>query len=300
MAFPTTSHTATSLASFIPEVWGEKVNEFYRAKLVAAPFFTDRSDELSGGGDVLYTPSITELSATAKSNATAVTLAAPTDPKITLTVDQWYESSFAIEDAQAAQAQHSYTIMERYAKSAAYAIAKKLDTAIVTLFASFSTSVGSSTTALADSDIRAAISALESANVDTEECAFFVHPVVFWKQIQNIEKFSLAVNSPVNDPTAKKPAGYLYGFPVHQTTNIQYVSGTTGRSNAFAHPDAIHWATSPLGAGGSEGAMVGTSGIRVQSNYEPTYLSTVTTADILYGVIENRDAAGVLVLSPAT
>jgi hypothetical protein len=74
MAFPTTSHTSTSLDSFIPEIWGEKINEFFRAKLVTAPFFTDRSDEVSEGGDVLYTPSVTELTASAKSNATAVTL----------------------------------------------------------------------------------------------------------------------------------------------------------------------------------------------------------------------------------
>ena len=298
MAFPTTSHTSTSLDSFIPEVWGSKINEFFTAKLVAAPFFTDRSDEVSGGGDVLYTPTITELAATAKSNATAVALNAPTDPKVTLTVNQWYESSFAIEDAQAAQVMRSYTVQERYAKGAAYAIAKKLDTAIVTLFSGFSNSVGSSTTNLADSDVRSAISILESADVDTTECAFFVHPAVFWKQIQAIDKFSLAINSPVNDPTAKRPAGYLYGLPVYQTSQITYVSGTTGRNNALAHPDSIHWATSPLGAGGSMGAMVGANGVRVQSNYIPEYLSTVTTADILYGVVENRDSAGVRVLSP--
>jgi len=299
MAFPTTSHTGTSLDSFIPEFWGEKINEFFRAKLVAAPFFTDRSDEVSEGGDVLYTPSVTELSANAKVNATAVTLNAPTDPKVTLTVNQWFESSFAIEDAQAAQVKRSYTIMERYAKSAAYAIAKKLDGAIVALFNGFSGSVGASTTALADSDIRGAISTLESSNVDTTECAFFVHPSVFWTQVQAIDKFSLAINSPVNDPTAKRPAGYLYGLPVYQTTQIAYVSGTTGRINALAHPDAIHFATSPLGAGGSMGAMVGSSGIRVQSNYIPDYLSTVTTADILYGVVENRDEAGVRILTKA-
>lgn len=298
MAFPTDTHTGTSLDSFIPEVWGAKINEFFRAKLVAAPFFTDRSDEVSMGGDVLYTPSITELTATAKSNATAVSLVAPTDTKVTLTINSWFESSFAIEDAQAAQVMRSYTVQERYAKSAAFAIAKKLDTAIVTLFSGFSNSVGSSTTNLADSDIRSAISILESANVDSSECAFFVHPAVFWKQIQNIDKFSLAINSPVNDPTAKKPAGYLYGLPVFQTTQITNVSGTTGRNNALAHPDAIHWATSPLGAGGSMGSMVGQGGVRVQSNYIPEYLSTVTTADILYGVIENRDSAGVRVLSP--
>lgn len=299
MAFPTDSHTGTSLASYIPTIWGEKVNEFFRAKLVAAPFFTDRSSELSAGGNVLYTPGTTELTANSKTNAATVTLNSPTDSKITLTVSNWYEASFAIEDAQAAQVMRSYTLQERYAKAAAYAIAKKLDTAIVSLFSGFSTVVGASTTNLADSEIRSAISALESANVDTAEAAFFVHPAVFWKQIQNIDKFSLAINSPVNDPTAKKPAGYLYGFPVYQTSNIQYVSGTTGRNNAFAHPDALHWATSPLGAGGSMGSMVGSSGIRVQSNYIPQYLSTVTTADILYGVIENRDTAGVLMLTAA-
>lgn len=299
MAFPSDSMDGTSLASTIPEVWGEQVNEFFRAKLVAAPFFTDRSDEVSEGGDTLYTPSISELTATAKTNATAVTLNAPTDPKVTLTINQWFESSFAIEDAQAAQVKRSYTIMSRYAKSAGYAIAKKLDSAIIALFTGFSTSVGASTTALADSDIRNAIAALESADVASEECAFFMHPNVFWKQVQALDKFSLAINSPVNDPTAKRPLAHLYGLPIYVTTLIPNVSGTTGRINALAHPDAIHFATSPLGQGGSMGAMVGSMGIRVQSNYIPDYLSTVTTADILYGVVENRDEAGVRILTQA-
>lgn len=279
--------------------WGQKLNDFYKAKLVAAPFFVNRSDELRDGGKSLYTPTLTEMSANAKSNATAVTLNAPTDTKVTLTVDQWYECSFAIEDAEAAQVMRSYSLMERYAKNAGYSIAKKLDVAIVTLFSGFSTSVGSSTVNLADSDIRNAIAALESADVDTTECEFFVSPNVFYKQIQAIDKFSLAINSPVNDPTRKAPAGFLYGIPVNVTTTIQYVSGTTGRYNALAHPDAIHWATSPLGSGGSMGSMVGASGVRVQSNYVPQYLSTVTTADIMYGVIENRDTSGVAIVTPA-
>jgi hypothetical protein len=299
MAFPTGTEDQTTLASEIPLLWGQKLNDFFKAKLVAAPFFTDRSDELRNGGKSLYTPNLTEMTANAKANATAVTLNNPTDTKITLTVDQWYECSFAIEDAEAAQIMRSYSLMERYAKNAGYSIAKKLDTAIVTLFSGFSTTVGSSTVNLADSDIRNAIAAIETANCDLEECEFFVTPNVFWKQVQAIDKFSLAVNSPVNDPTRKAPAGYLYGRPVNVTTVIQYVSGTTGRYNALAHPDAIHWATSPLGAGGSKGSMVGTHGIRVQSNYVPQYLSTVTTADIMYGVIENRDNAGIAIITPA-
>lgn len=301
MAYPAGTMTPTSLANDIPALWGQRINEFYRAKLVMASFFTDRSDELAGGGNILYTPSISELTATAKSNATAVALQGPTDAKITLTVNQWYESSFAIEDAEAAQVKQSYAIMRRYASSAGYSIARNLERAIAVLFAGFSNVVGSSTATLVDSVIRAAITKAEQNNVDLQSMAFFVDPAVFWNQIQGIDKFSLAINSPVNDPTAKRPDGHLYGIPVYVSNNIRYVvvSASAGRYNALAHPDAIHWATSPLGAGGSAGQFVGTDGIRVQSNYIPEYLSTVTTADILYGVIENRDEGGVSILTSA-
>lgn len=266
-----------------------------------ADFFTDRSSELAGGGSTLYTPNLTEMSASAKSNATAVTLNAPTDTKVTLVVDQWYEVSFAIEDREAAQVKHSYYIQERYATNAGYTMAKKLEVALASLFSGFDASVGASTTNLADSEIRAAISALESNGIDTSsDVAFFVSPAVFWKQIQNLDKFSLAINSPVNDPTAKTPRASLYGIPVYVSNNIQYVSGTTGRWNALAHKDALHFATSPLGTGGSAGSsMTGRYGVRVQSNYIPDYLSTLTTADLLYGTIENRGNAGIAILTAA-
>ncbi len=294
--FPTATMSSTTLASNIPLIWGEKINEFFKLKLFIADFFVDRSSELSGGGSALYTPNLTEFTAAAKSNATAVTLNNATDTKVTLTVDQWYEVSFAIEDREAAQVKHSYYLQERYAQGAGYTIAKKLEVALAELFDNFSTSVGASTTALADSEIRAAIAALQNVGIDTtQDVAFFVHPNVFWKQIQNLDKFSLAVNSPVNDPTAKNPMATLYGIPVFVSANIQYISGTVGRSGALAHKDALHWATSPLGSGGSlsGGSMTGKYGVRVQSNYIPEYLATLTTADLLYGVVENRDNAGV-------
>jgi hypothetical protein len=283
-------------------VWGEKINQFFKLKLMIADFFTDRSSELSGGGSALYTPNMTEMTANSKTNATAVTLNAPTDTKITLTIDQWYEVSFAIEDREAAQVKHSYYIQEKYAMNAGYTMAKKLEVALATLFSGFSTTVGASTTNLADSEIRSAISALESVGIDTtSDVAFFVSPAVFWKQVQNIDKFSLAINSPVNDPTAKTPRATLYGIPVYVSNNIQYVSGTTGRANALAHKDALHWATSPLGSGGSMsgGSMSGKYGVRVQSHYIPEYLSTLTTADLLFGTVENRDNAGVCIYTAA-
>lgn len=295
MAFPTGTETATDLAVFIPEIWGEKINDFFKCKLVIADFFTDRSGELVGGGDTLYTPNLTQMSANSKTNGVAVTLNSPTETKIDLVVDQWYEVSFNIEDKEAVQVKQSYAIQERYAKNAGYTLGTTLETALAALFSGFSQSVGASNTAIADSDIRTAIATLEGNCVDLDEVAFFLHPNTFWLGVQNIDKFSLAINSPVNDPTAKMPEAFLYGIPVYKSTFIPVVTG--GRVNVLAHKDAIHWASSSLPVMTYGKGMVGKYGVRVQSSYIPDYLSTLTTADLLYGVIENRDNAAVKIIT---
>ena len=78
-SFPTDTFTAADLASFIPALWGQKVNDFFKSKLTMASFFVNRSDELADGGNIVYTPDFTEMAASAKSNGTAVnTMAALT------------------------------------------------------------------------------------------------------------------------------------------------------------------------------------------------------------------------------
>jgi hypothetical protein len=296
MAYPTGTFSQTNVAAFEPDIWGERLNDFMKKKLVMANFFTNRSAEVADGGRTLETPNLTEMSANAKSNATAVTLNSATETKITLTVDQWYEVSFAIEDAEAAQVKRSYVLQERYAKDAAYTIASKLDAAIAALFSGFSQVVGLSTQAVVDSDLRKAIGLMEAGNFDLDECAFFFDSKVFWNYVMGLTNFNTASANayPANFSPLLKPVGSLYGIPVLRSNNIAFISGAAGRKNALAHPDAIHFATAPLGVM-SEGGMVGSSGIRVQRNYIPDFLSTLVTADILYGVIENRDLAGIYI-----
>lgn len=308
MAFPTGTETATTLAQLIPNVWGQKINDFFKLKLMMADFFVNRSDELADGGITIYTPNLTEFSANTKTTGSGVTLNSVTETSISLNVSTWKEVSFAIEDKEAAQVKHSYYLQEKYAMNAGYTVAKSLEGDIANLFKDLnaSTTLGSSTVNVADSDIRAAISTLESVGIDTStDCAFFFHPAVFWKQLQNIDKFSLAINTPVQDPVAKRPTASLYGIPVYISANIKNVSGATGRYNVLANKDAIHWAAQALGSGGSMAgtqggnSFTGTYGVRVQSSYIPDYLSTITTADLCYGVVENRDNAGVCIMTPA-
>lgn len=302
MPFPTDTFTGIGgdLAVMIPQLWGERVNQFLRSELVLGNFFTDRSAELVDGGDTVYTPNMTEMTAYAKSNATAVTLNSPTETKVTLAVTNWFEVSFMIEDKEQATFKKSLYVQEKYASGAGHTAAKKLEVALASLFASFSNSVGTSTAAIADSNILAAIGLYEGANNRPADGAFFFDTKVFWNQVQALDKFSLAQNAPVQDPVALRPTAMLYGYPVYLSNNIQYVSGTTGRYNALASKDALHFATAALPvATGALNAMVGSMGVRVQTNYIPEYLGHLTTADILYGVVENRDESGVRILTSA-
>lgn len=292
MAFPTGTETATNLAELIPEIWGEKVNDFYRAKLKMTSFFTDRSDELAEGGDTLYTPNLTEMAANAKSNAAAVTLNANTETKQTLTVSNWYEVSFAIEDKEAVQVKRSYTLQQRYMKNAAFTAAKKLEDAVATLFQGFSVSVGTTATALSRTTVLAAISALESVDADFDEAAWFLHPKTLWEDVMAVDAFAIAnQNANAANPITKGAVAQIMGRPVYTSTRITKINTNADYCGALAVPDAIHYATAPLP--GQRDAM----GVRLQANYIPQYLSTVVTCDILYGAVENRDAGGIKIVS---
>jgi hypothetical protein len=106
-----------------------------------------------------------------------------------------------------------------------------------------------------------------------------------------IDRFALKLNTAGADPVTQGAIGTIYGRPVITSTLIQKINTNADYSGALAIPDALHWATAPLPG------QRDSYGVRLQSNYIPDYLSTLSTADILYGVIENRDAGGVEIVS---
>ena len=73
-AFPTGTHTNTTLASVVGLLWSNKMNIFYREKLKAVSFFTDLSSDFQKGAKSVYIPNVTEMTAHAKTTATVVTL----------------------------------------------------------------------------------------------------------------------------------------------------------------------------------------------------------------------------------
>lgn len=284
------------------EIWGQQINDYFRYNLTLASFFIDRSEELSDGGDTIYTPNLSALSVNAKTNNSEVTLSSPTYTTQTLIVSTWKEASFVIEDREMAQLKKSYYLQSKIAEGGAYEVAQDLDDAIAALFAGFSTSVGASSTNLADSDLLSAIATLETTGVPgiyTGEVAFILHPNTFYRQIGTIDKFTLWQNTNTEQPRTKRPTPMLYGIPVIVTPAVPNESGSSGRLNVLAHKDALHWARLSMPAKATMG-FVGSEGVRVQQSYVHEYLGELVTIDLCYGVVENRDNAAVLLKSHAT
>ena len=300
MALGTNGFTFADLDVNIPEVWGEQINDYFRYNLKLASFFVDRSDELSDGGDTIYTPNLSALSVNTKTNNAEVTLSSPTYTTQTLVVSTWKEASFVIEDREMAQLKKSYYLQSKIAEGGAYEVAQDLDDAIAALFSGFSTSVGASNTNLADSNLLAAIATLEAAGVPgiyTGDVAFILHPNTFYRQIGIIDKFTLWQNTKSEEPRMKAPTPMLYGIPVIVTPAVGVTLGS--RNNVLAHKDAIHWARLSMPAKAAMG-YVGSEGVRVQQSYVHEYLGELVTIDLCYGVVENRDNAAVLLKSTQT
>ena len=283
MALGSNHFDTTDSAMLIPSIWSSSVNDVFRANLKAANFFEDWSSDVAEGGDIIYMPNITQLTATSKSAATEVTLSDNTDSKITLTINQHYHCAFIIEDAVGSKFKTSYKAQSLYAENAGYAVAYQLEVALLNLCRGFSQTVGSSTADLADSNIRRAIEYLDTANVPQTDRAFFLHPHITW-YLAGIDRFSVLQNTGAADPLKNK-FGTLYGIPVMQTTSLSVYLGH--RDGMLAHKSALAFAiANPSGMGGA-------NKVRLQSSYILEHLGTLVVADLLFGVIENRDTAGV-------
>jgi len=294
MALGSTHTSQTTAASYIPEVWSEKLNDFFRANLKAANFFEDWSGDVAGGGDIINRPNVSEMSANsyAFGSLTQVTLNAPTHGLITLTINNHQETSFLLQDDVMASLKASYGSQEVWMKNAGYTTAATLEDALLALFEAFSQTVGASHLSLNDSNIRAALRTLDVANVPMEDRAFFLYPQQTW-EVMGINKYSLLTNTAGADPVLKGAVGTLYGVPVISSTRIgvgTVVATTKGaRLNALAHKSAIAYAV-------ANPAGMSANAVRLQTQYLQEYLGTLVTADVIFGVIENRDSSGVLLM----
>ena len=311
MAFPnpTAAFTAADVAATTPEIWGDYMLEPTFPKAVLANFCVDLSYLVEEGGDTLHVPNIytnTFSASTQANEGDGVVDQSPAQVDVTLAIDTHSYVAWLFGDKTIKQLAFSEQLNKKYADEAMNVLMVALEDSLAALWSSITTNVvGDTATVLSDAEIRDAINALDSLNVDLTETAFFFHPFVFWTQLGGISKYYSQYSSNFNFirdgafgkmDQSRGLRGVLYDQPCYITTRI--VSGLQTYRNLFLHKEAFGYARQTPGIGGGTGNTA--SGIRVQSDYLLQNLGMLTVADQIYGVAVLRESFAVLVNANST
>ena len=304
----------TEAATFIPEIWSDEIIAAYQKNLKMAPLV--KKIAMSGKkGDKIHIPKPTRGDANAKAADTAVTIIANTESELTIDIDRHFEYSRLIEDIVEVQALNS--LRQFYTEDAGYALAVKVDTDLHSAGTGFgdggsivfSGSVaptdyqhsgcffndGGTTTQYTDDTIVAAdvftdaffrdmIQKLDDNNVPMEDRVLVIPPSVR-NTIMGIDRY---VSSDFVSGQAVQSGliGNLYGVDIYVSANCATIeaaadntaSSVDTRAAMLFHRDAI--------------VLAEQMSVRSQTQYKQEYLSTLYTADCLYGVQVYRPEAG--------
>ena len=270
-----------------PDIWAPRVDAIFKARLVAAKFFQDFSDYVTEGGKSINIPSQgTYTAAAITTTAGELATMLVTDTRTVLDINKWYGVSRYFADYQAAQVGRNYRIKEIFADSMAYVLAKQLDTSLLALATGDAAAanpagvVNASTAGLKSSDLEAALAYVESYNIPREECIWFFHPNVYYKEVMAVQKLYDA--SQFGKPSLIMGThDTLYGVPVVVTSQVPVCNASneaaiTKHRNLLVHNSFACYALGNLPNGTP-------SGVRIQEKQSESLRVTVI-GDIMYGV----------------
>lgn len=291
---------------FIPEIWSDEVVAAYKKNLVLANLVNKMSMR-GKKGDTLHIPKPTRGTATAKAANTTVTIQADTESEVLVSIDKHFEYSRFIEDIVEVQALAS--LRRFYTDDAGYALAKKVDDELFALGKTFgdgssdwthsnSYYIDASTglTAYADDTVvpadvftdagfRALIKLMDDADTPMDG-RFFAIPPSLRAAIMGIDRYN---SSDFVDGRGVQNGriGMLYGIDIYVTSNSPIIetdaenSASNGgdiKAAILAHRDTM--------------VLAEQLGVRSQVQYKQEYLSTLYTADTLFGIKTVRPETG--------
>lgn len=258
--------------------------------LVMAPLVKRFDSLVTGKGDTINIPNLSNLTATSKSANTQVTLQSPTETNTQILINNHYESSFLVEDIL--KVQSNYDLMSEYTSKAGEAIARNVDSALLAEYSNFTnTDVGTYGSDITDAVILAAIEAIDLANAPLEDRALVIYPTQK-TALARIDKFVKAdylgqYQNPTvvqKGPNSRFVWGDIYGVPVYYTKQTPSTAGTpTQYHNILFHKEAI--------------ALALQQAPRTQSAYILEYLGNLVVVDVIYGIKTIRSTFGIEVRS---
>lgn len=310
----------TAADTFVPEIWSDEIIAAYEKNLKMAPLVKQMTMK-GKKGDVIHVPKPTRGSASAKAEATAVTIQANLESELTITINRHFEYSRLIEDIVEVQALPS--LRQFYTSDAGYSLAKQIDDDLFAVGTGFGDGTldltadatgakwensnvyyndgGSTLTEYAvdtvvdddvfsDSAFRGLIKLMDDADVPMDGRCFVIPPSLR-SAIMGTERY---VSSDFRDPQTVQTGliGSVYGIDIYVSSNCPVLetaaengTGTSDTRGAFLmHKEAI--------------VLAKQMDVRSQTQYKQEYLSTLYTADTLYGVQAYRPENGFILAVP--
>ena len=295
----------TAAATFIPEIWSDEVIAAYKKNLVLANLVRKMSFK-GKKGDTLHIPKPVRGTATAKAANAAVTIQANTESEVQVLVNKHFEYSRFIEDITTVQALSS--LRSFYTEDAGYALAKQVDDELVALGKSFGDSDGAdwvhsnayfidASTGLTtyavdtvttsdiftDAGFRKLIQLMDDADVPMDGRKFAIPPSLR-NAIMGVDRYN---SSDFVDGRGVQNGqiGKLYGIDIYVSSNMPTIETAAENTAGDAVKAALLFHTDTM-------VFAEQVGVRSQTQYKLDYLSTLYTADTLFGVKVVRPEAG--------
>ena len=272
--------TVTTAANFIPEMWRDAILDYAERKFQLKNQVSDFSSMLSGGGDILHIPKVTEEAAAAKSADTAVTYSANTDGKVDLTVNQHHYEAKRIEDI--VKVQESADLFNAYARSMGYGLAKKVENYLAVDVIQSAT--GNDVTLSADNTfttalLRSGLQKLLDANHDyTDGDTFWYGSPAAYMSMLSLGDFTEAQKRGDSaNPNVSGQVMMAYGMPIYASTDWDDDGGTGDESASIFKRESVYFAQQIAP--------------RVQSEYSLDHLATSVVADVLFGAALSHAAS---------
>jgi hypothetical protein len=261
---------------------------------------------LGQAGDTVNIPIVPAMVANNIAEGGTVTTQNPNLGNAQIVLNTHAEATFQIPDVTKVLAVPD--LLKVYMEPAVVAIAEKIETDLLGLYASFTANspVGTPETALIESVVDSAETALFAAKVPSNQPKHLVVDADSYSALRQIPRFSefrtageAGVNALINGTVGKLKDFFVFRSQFVAKTGS---SPVTTHNLAFARDAVglvIRRLPQPLPGTGAiaEYAELGNFGMRVVMSYQPDTLSQQFTVDVLYGKAVIRNAFGVQVES---
>ena len=262
----------SQLDAFIPELWQTEIKKYLEDNLVMANFIR-RVPFTGKAGDRIRLPELGRLGVNTKLPASPVTFQSRSEKEYTMVIDQYKESSIAVEDI--AQIQSHTDMRQLYTMEAGRALARDLDDSLLSLRASVKGENPAehditSNNPIAYSDILDAWEVLNSKRVPKDGRVLVISPQQEASMLASGSLQSVFINREnsgnISDPKTGV-IGQILGVPVVTTTALQKNSATAFTNGDDAEPSPTPGYSENALYYPSQDTAVGLNG----SNYDDRY-----------------------------